>query len=277
MSDIGLWNEVINDQILRNIDAVKKTTAPLRELFGVDYFTYHRISNEGHYSVLLDRPDWAEHYVSEKLYLQDPYLGHPEAYNSGFCLVDMHGTPSYKEIIIQEGLKFNMDLGITLIQKMEDGVEFFGFSGSKHTSALNKLYLNHQSLLLSFASHFKEQHTITLKNLEEVALSLAILKGKKLERKSVQPQLNDDSLHTFLKAIGLSQQIAYTAQLSRREKQCLKCLLNGKSSKETAALLGLGTRTIESYFENIKRKLDCWGKNEIFSIAQKLESLGLLP
>jgi hypothetical protein len=33
----------------------------------VSYFTYHRIYTEGKYTVLLDRPDWAEHYVSSKV------------------------------------------------------------------------------------------------------------------------------------------------------------------------------------------------------------------
>lgn len=271
------WNEVVDTQILRNIDQVKKTTRPLHEIFGIDYFTYHRISNEGQYTVLLDRPDWAEHYVCKKLYKEDPYLQHPDAYTSGFCLIDMNGSPSYKEQILQEGAKFNLDLGLCLIQKNEHGVEFFGFSGSKHSSALDKLYLNHQSLLISFANHFKKQHANTLKYWNEGAPFLEILKEKKLERNPVQLQLDDETHHSFLKALGMDQQIKQAALFSRREKQCLKWLLKGKSSKETANYLGLSRRTVESYFENIKNKLGCWSKNELFEIAQALESLGLLP
>ncbi|MBA3814997.1 MAG: autoinducer binding domain-containing protein [Parachlamydiaceae bacterium] len=274
---MNTWNEVVNAQILNHIDAVKKTTQPLLDIFGIDYFTYHRIDKEGRYTVLLDRPDWAEHYVTQKLYKQDPYLQHADAYTSGFCLVDMYGSIAYKELILIEGSKFNLDFGITLIQKNDKDVEFFGFAGSKDNSALNKLYLNHQPLLISFASHFKEQHSATLQHLSDGAPSLEILKGKKLEKRPMQMQLGEESHHSFLKALGMHQQIKQAYLLSHREKLCLQWLIKGKSSKETASRMGISPRTVESYFENIKNKLSCWSKNEIFDIAKNLSFLGLLP
>jgi DNA-binding CsgD family transcriptional regulator len=48
------------------------------------------------------------------------------------------------------------------------------------------------------------------------------------------------------------------------------------SAKETAACLGLSPRTIESYFENIKVKLQCWTKSDIFTLGKRLEELRLL-
>jgi len=270
------WNEVVRHQILSNVNEVKKTTRPLHDIFGVDYFTYHRIDNEGRYSVLLDRPDWAEHYVENKLYKLDPYLQHPDSYSSGFCLVDMNGSESYKDQIMHEGSKFNFDMGICLIQKVDEGAEFFGFAGCKCNSALNKLYLNHQSLLISFARHFKEQYKRILCHFDDAA-SLAILKGEKLQKCSAQLQLNEEAHFAFLKALGMDLYIKQARLFSKREKQCLKWLLEGKSSKITANLMGLSSRTIESYFENIKSKLGCWSKNEVFEIARILENLGLLP
>jgi len=45
--------------------------------------------------------------------------------------------------------------------------------------------------------------------------------------------------------------------LTPREVTCLYWAALGKTSKETAALLGLGSSTIEQYRKDIKRKLEC--------------------
>jgi len=52
-------------------------------------------------------------------------------------------------------------------------------------------------------------------------------------------------------------------ELSSRECECVFLLIRGKSAKEIGALLSLSKRTIESYIENIKNKMDCKNKAEI--------------
>lgn len=52
-------------------------------------------------------------------------------------------------------------------------------------------------------------------------------------------------------------------ELTIRECECVYLLIKGKSAKEIAALLSLSKRTIESYIENIKNKMDCKNKAEI--------------
>lgn len=88
--------------------------------------------------------------------------------------------------------------------------------------------------------------------------------------------------------LGLLNQIGYfkpvlsnelkrkSTYLSTREKQCLCLLLKNKTAKETAEQLQLSFRTIEYYFENIKDKLDCESKGELFQLARVLKSHRLL-
>jgi DNA-binding CsgD family transcriptional regulator len=64
--------------------------------------------------------------------------------------------------------------------------------------------------------------------------------------------------------------------LSKRELDCLRHLLEGKTSKETATELCLSFRTVEYYFENIKDKLDCSCKKELYRFARILETYHLL-
>lgn len=80
----------------------------------------------------------------------------------------------------------------------------------------------------------------------------------------------------LLKSMGLEKYVESAPQLTVRERQCLKCLLDGHSAKETAVIYKLSPRTVEYYFENIKRKLKCPTKRDLFTVAQTLDKLDLL-
>lgn len=76
--------------------------------------------------------------------------------------------------------------------------------------------------------------------------------------------------------LGMQKYIQQASNLSNREKQCLYCVLKGKTAKETALLLSLSHRTVEYYLENVKGKLNCQNKRELFTMAQTLQRLELL-
>lgn len=59
-----------------------------------------------------------------------------------------------------------------------------------------------------------------------------------------------------------------------RELDCIELLLFGYSYKCIANKLGLSTRTVEYYIENIKRKLNCTNKQ---MLIEKLLQLGYTP
>jgi hypothetical protein len=117
--------------------------------------------------------------VDKKMFSRDPYLRHPSVYNSGLCLVDSCGSEEYRAMLVREGKQLlDMDIEVTLIQKTEGEVEFFGFTGNQKTSSLQKLYLNHAQILRSFTAHFKKELAPILKVMEEEAGSLIDLKGE---------------------------------------------------------------------------------------------------
>ncbi len=65
--------------------------------------------------------------------------------------------------------------------------------------------------------------------------------------------------------------------LSRRECECLFYLLRGFSATDISNTLNLSKRTIESYIENIKSKLKCDSKKQIFEKAHQLGFIHTLP
>lgn len=273
------WKEIVQDYIIKHSNRIKKVSQPVHDHFGVGYFTYHRIDNAGNYTVLVDRPDWAEHYVSEQFYLQDPYLRHPDVYQSGFTLIEAHGSKDYLKTVLKAGKEiFNLDMGLMMIEKSPDGVEFFGFAANKATSNLDRIYLNQPHLLKSFARHFKEELQPILFEMQQETIPLSIIKGKDFHcQQAIHPALDLDACHAFLADVGVRNELVMVAKLSLREKQCLKLLLDGKSAKETAQRLGLSSRTVEFYFENIKNKLLCTYKQDVLIIAKRLKALGLIP
>jgi DNA-binding CsgD family transcriptional regulator len=273
------WEEILQNYIIKHSDKIRGVTRTLRERFQIQYFTYHRIDRTGKYTVLVDRPDWAEHYVEEKFYLEDPYLRHPDFYQPGFCLIENHGSEEHKQRVLKDGKElFNLDQGVILIEKNRDSsVEFFGFSGNKASSSLDQLYLNHPWVLKSFARYFKKELKLELLQMEEEAGVLDHLKGSGFYSDPfIQPDVPSEEILNYLKDLGKESEVIKAGLLSNREKQCIQCLLKGKSAKETAIFLGLSHRTIEFYFENIKNKLSCNSKQEIFSLGKDFEELGLL-
>lgn len=269
------WKEIIQNYIIKHSNRIRKTTEPLREHFGVEYFSYHRIDNTGKYTVLVDRPDWAELYVREQMYLNDPYLRHPSVYRSGISLIESNGSEEYREMALKLAKEnLDLDLGVTFIQKHDDYVDFFGFSGKRSKSLLEKVYLNQPQLLKSFAHHFLKQMEPILTKMEEEAGSLIDLKGGDFDCKDpIYPDISSTMLVDFCRDLGLNNEFE---KLSPREKQCLKLLAENKTAKETAAALRLQPRTVEFYLENIKNKLGCHSKIELFQIAKTLTELGLL-
>lgn len=272
------WQSIVQDYIIKYSNQIIKTTKPLKTHFGISYFTYHKIDASGKYTVLVDRPDWAEHYVDEKIFLYDPYLRHPSVYRSGICLVDSFGSQEYRLKVIEEGKRIlGMDMGVTLIQKTKEDVEFFGFTADQKTSSLQSLYLNDPQVFKSFARHFKKELTPILRVMEEEAPSLLDLKGEDFFCKDhIYPETPLEKREGFYKDLGAAKDIEKAASLSSRERECLRLLIQGQSAKETAKTLELSPRTIEFYFENIKKKCSFWNKQELFQFAKNIENLGFL-
>lgn len=270
------WQEIVQKYIIGQSDKIQKITKPLREKLDVGYFTYHRIDHDGRYTVLVDRPDWAEFYVDRQFYLDDPYLRHPSVYQRGCCSFQSNGSNEYRERISRYGKEiFNLDYNVMLIEKDAASVEFFGFAANQGKNRLENVALNCPNLLKAFASHFKRELSFVLQRMQEEAGSLIHLKGSDFFTKDpIHPNPKIDGL---LEDIGRGDVQFLAAKLSVQEKKCLKGILLAKSAKTIARDLKLSPRTVESYIENIKNKLSCSSRQELFALASAFKDFGILP
>lgn len=270
-------NQFLKD-LGKHSDAVKKCTRPLHHL-GITCFYYVYINAKGEQVLLTDRPEVDDYYYEQKLYVKDPYLRHPDNYQSGFFFFESNHKKEYDGSLAYLAKTFKIDPIVGLCDKQEDSVEFFGFWGeAKESNCFEQVYLNYASLLKAFASNFKEKCKKIIQPDNGPSLSLHKLLGAN-EFNSIsplQPKINEKLVRKCLIEIGFGPDVAKAESLSRRERDCLKLLLKGKSMKETAVILSLSPRTVEHYLESVKNKFSCKYKNELFSIAERLFEFGLL-
>lgn len=271
------WEEIVERYTVRYSDSIRKTTKPLRDNLGINCFFHIRIDNQGKLIWLGDRPDCAEYYVNQKYFVDDPCMSHPSSWESGFSLLKSVASDTYKETFLSETENlFDFNSWIIFSEKTFESVSIFGFVSEK-INHLEKIYLNHPNLLKLFAGHFKNEMHPAICQMEKEEISLIDLKRDKFFSKmSIQSTLCPSAYRAFLQDINMKALLKKAALLSKRERECLKLLLLQKSAKETAIELNLSSRTIEFYFENIKNKLTCNNKNEVFAIGKELNDLNLI-
>lgn len=91
--------------------------------------------------------------------------------------------------------------------------------------------------------------------------------------------------HYFNKLLfdNKSKQLSYTLKpsfdnkFSIRESECLYYILRGQSAAMTAAILQISKRTVESYLEIIKIKLNCFSKTEVIEKSLALGYYYVIP
>lgn len=274
MSQINQFLQDIN----KHSSTVKKCTQPLQRL-GVTCFYYIFTEGNGNLSLLTDCPQVEEYYHQEKVYLNDPHVKHPDHYEPGLFFFKTTQNRKYGQSLAKIASSCKVSPFVGLCEKQKDSVEFFGFWGHVNTSHhFERIYLNYGHLLKAFATYFKQECSQIIQTDVTPTLSLKELIGTDLfkSKPKSQAEVDSQSLRQYLIELGFSQEIAKADLLSTREKECIKLLVKGKSTKEIATLLGLSPRTVEHYLENIKNKFNCLYKNELFFISEQLIEFGLI-
>lgn len=274
MSDI---KELISHNRRYN-NEIKKFCAPLFRNFGFNCLFYHHISTDGYATSFCSDIESFEYYFHNQLYKINPYARHPDHFQSGIHLIPDINDNAYQEAIRNEADQFDLAYRVIVLEKTELGCQGFSFATSQNTPSASSSYiLNHLPILQSFIRYFKQENENMLKNLlsEPHSLKKAIGKEFDLKPKIMPSSPSSQKKIELLKQMGIVHSTDETL-LSPRELECMRCLLNGYTSAQTATLLDLSKRTVEHYIENVKLKTNCYTKLDLFQKFRELEALGLL-
>lgn len=207
--------------------------------FGITYFSYSRHYNTGDRFWLTTHADLLENYYKKKYYLSGNTESHPEKYAEQTVL----WSTLPNQTVFEDARNFNVGNGIFIIQPKSDYCEFYGFGGENHNEKIINVFLTHLDSLNNFILDFNDKGNFLIHQTEQTKISFPYHEGP-------------SNFLTLNKLIIDGN----TLYLTKRQKQCAYLLLQGKTAREMGEIMHLSSRTIETYINNLKIKLQCHNK-----------------
>lgn len=249
-------------------DYIENICQPLFEMFHLNYFNYVKIKKNGARCILTNRPDFiSTYYNNSELFSTKAVLFMENQKDLSYYLSsEFSDQASY----IVARTEFNIDNGITIIQPSTQFTELFYFGTTRENSSNIKLYLNNIDLLYRFIFYFKDKAFDLIKKAENEMFYLPDI----LIPNTIQIDYNVNTKRSkFIKNTQLSRfpviKDGIEIFITRREAQCLHYLTIAKSAKEIGNLLGISSRTVETYFQNIREKSGFRNKSEILQFLRQ--------
>lgn len=259
-------------------DRIRKFCAPLFRNFGFNCLFYHYISKEGYGTCFSTHIQSFEYYFHNHLYRVNPYARHPDHFQTGVHLIPEIKDQNYQKTIQLEAEEFDTVYKVVLLEKTSNGCQGFSFAVSKknqHSIPFN--FTSDLPVLQCFVRRFKEEAKEIMQRVLEDQLRLDIAIGADFYSKPIALEVaaHNQKKIEFLKQLGILQS-ADDIQLSNRESECIRLLLQGYAASQIAEILNLSKRTVEHYIENVKLKTNCYTKLELIEKFKEIDALGLL-
>ncbi len=256
---LSYWQNKIRNHH-KALSIVSSLITPLKTHFAVSHFSYFYVNKDLETACLSSEPEWLEYYLYENLYRNNPFLTHPSNLHTG-C----YFTENVKEIreTKDHAKRFGLGESVILIFKEEDVVKGFSFGIKGNTSLL----VNEFGVLKRYCREFEKQGEKAIRLITSEPANLIDL--KLVKDKKLNPILQNRD--KFLRQLKID-----VPNLSKREKECLRLLIQGETANGISKKYHLSIRTVEAYFQTIKCKLNCDNKTQLFNKATELNDLGLL-
>lgn len=236
---------------------------PLLSL-GIHHFSYMKHFADGRRFNLSNKPQWIEDYFNLALYNSSLFENLPLKPHSKFDI----WIGDYDLDVYRHGkLYYNTSHAITITEANCKFREIFLFSTTPdNPHAINDL-VNHIDVLYHFIVYLKDQAFDLFINAENNRLLLPGINNL------IQAPFSNQSLNKVIRNFYQSTRVYKYAiefengnkvKITNREIDCLSHLLQNRNAAETAKIMNLSRRTVESYLDNIRLKLNCDSKSELY-------------
>ena len=237
--------------------------------FHINHVTYIKRYHDGTRVGLANKPQWIEDYYNLSLYKSSLFeTAEKTPHHSDFGV----WIGEYDLDVYQHGKDFyNTYHSITISEPVNDGCEFYLFSCPKEHAAEIHYLSNHMEILYHFILFIKDRgrklfsaaskNKITLPKISEREIPVDYIDADfALKMDAAAKQfLRMTPVHRFqFESDGIQG-----VHLTQRELQCVSHLLDYKTALEIAELMNVSRRTIESYLDNVKNKLNCSNLKEL--------------
>jgi len=260
-----MTDSIISHPTITYANDVVEICKPLLNL-NISYFSHVLIHKDKTFSAIGTCPANSEHYLRKKYYNHDIHMANLDN-NEKHIVWDSIQLSGESAQMLKESDEMGHQHIFTMVEKNEVGTNYFHFATHLQDERINQVYISNLDILATFTEYFREM----------VSKSIELKKCYDIKFKLDQPNAQNFKIHNLDNLENSRRQllleihkhtkpdfINFKSKLSQREMDCLNSLIRGRTAKETAVLLKISYRTVESHLENIKFKLGFKYKREIF-------------
>ncbi|HQS84805.1 MAG: hypothetical protein B7Y25_07795 [Alphaproteobacteria bacterium 16-39-46] len=228
---------------------------PLVDNLGVSFLAYRRFNKNGDLFYIFNNHSWMEHSFNNECWTSVNFQKRIKSFPSKKSLNFV--WPTTPEGLNDPNYNALYDLkiwnGITMLRKHEEYIESFAFCSDDLTTDITDLYVNHIDLLERYISFFKYKASHLLYPPDKNLLIKSPLNWPCFDEPS-------DKIKNFIDQTEVKKHfLAHKGSnvfIAKQEMKCLALFCEGRKIKEVANALNLSPRTVESYFNNLKKKID---------------------
>lgn len=260
---------------LETFEVAKDVSAICEPLlnYGISYFLYSCIFDNGSIHFQTNRPEICHNHFF-KQYPLIPAINKKLIKKKFYYLAAPLEDNIHKfNYAISDFRLFNIGHCIFFLERHKDYYELIVFGATLENYEIINFYLNNIDFLENFKFYFKAKAQKLIVKSEKNKLVVpkpmfdtvqAVTQLLNLESKQQNPA------NTFVPDYYFFNYNDKKIKLTKREMDCLRHIKSSLSAKEIARVMDISYRTVESYLENIKNKLQCHKKSEIIKIIDDL-------
>ncbi len=223
---------------------ISQITNPLLK-HNTSYFCFVRIFKDRSRICLTNNAAWHTHFCTDRQYIKDAFEQPISEYdNSTLTWSSIANTDIESDLSVN----FNVIPTVTVIEKGNHFCDFYHYGSPANNYKANSS--DNIEDLERFVFSFKDKANSLIHNSDLIVFP---------EWQNFQSLEKTSSLST--PALDINKYLFNDGKictyLTKKEIECLKLIVRGKSADEIALIFNLSRRTVESHIDNMKQKFNC--------------------
>lgn len=237
-------------------DDIRTVCKPLFACTDINFFIYCRFYDDGSLISFPSNTAWHKHFM------QKEYFSNKMRMQEGLHLWAAH--KQYSQATIDAREYFNIDNKFEIVERGKNYYDVYGFAAAKDKNSIVDYYINNVDYLKKFGLYFRDNLKKIITNAKKPANRLDIRYQLIDADKTDGIYYTDEFMRNQIKRYYINTRNTEDIYLTNREIQILLYTLQQRSAADIGRILLLSPKTVEAYLANVKAKLGCASRSELF-------------